>query len=211
MVLLLTALLGGCAGPILTRVTRFNQWPADAAGAAFSFRSPVDSGHELEQATYEGQVAAALEKQGLRRAPAGQVGRIQAEVSVSHRSEAQSWLQPVYQDHRMFVSPHRDAAGRVFPGFWAPDPFGPRYVGDRQVSRMLQVSSLQLRLFDAKESPPGKPRAVFESRALYEGASDDLPAVVSYLVRAMFDQFPGQNGEVRSVKFDGKTGALISP
>lgn len=54
-----------------------------------------------------------------------------------------------------------------------------------------------------------KSRTVFESRAVYEGGSDNLPAVVPYLVRAVFDDFPGQNGQVSTVKFDSETGALI--
>jgi len=209
MALLFVALLAGCASPITARVTSFNQWPADAAGSTFSFISPVDSTRELEQATYESHVQAALEKQGLRRAPPGQVGRIQAEVRVISRNEQKTWLQPVYHDQPFFLPPYRDAAGRVFPGAWVPDPFGPRYVGDRQVSRIVWLSNLRLRLLDTRGSPPGKPHTVFESRASYEGDSDDLPALVPYLVRAVFDDFPGQNGRTRSVNFDSKTGALI--
>ena len=47
---------------------------------------------------------------------------------------------------------------------------------------------------------------MFESRAVYDGqgSSDNLPAVVPYLVRAVFDDFPGQNGKVRLVRFDAK-------
>ncbi|UUZ64642.1 DUF4136 domain-containing protein [Polaromonas sp. P1-6] len=209
MALLLTALLGACASPITARVTRFNQWPADVVGSTFSFRTPVDTGHELEQATYEGHVQAALEKQGLKRAPAGQLGRIQAEVSATLRSKEKTYLQPIYQDNQVFLPPFHDASGRVFPGAWAADPFGPRYVGDRQVSYTVHTASLWLRLLDAQASPPGKSRTVFESRAVYEGDSDNLPAVVPYLVRAVFDDFPGQNGQVSIVKFDSETGALI--
>ena len=210
MALLVSALLGACASPITTRVTSFNQWPADVAGSTFSFISPMDTTRELEQATYESHVQTALEKQGLRRAPPGQLGRIQAEVLAGSHSEEKTWLQPVYQDHHVFLPPYRDAAGRVFPGAWAPDPFGPRYVGDRQVSRTMRISNLRLRLLDTRGSPPGKPHTVFESRASYEGDSDDLPALVPYLVRAVFDDFPGQNGRMRTVKFDGETGVLIN-
>ena len=103
----------------------------------------------------------------------------------------------------------RDAAGNVFPGFWTPDRFGSRYVGDREVSRTVQVSDLRLRLLDAQGNAPGKPRAVFEARAVYEGDNEDLANLVPYLVRAAFDGFPGQNGKVRVVKFDSKTGALV--
>ncbi len=72
----------------------------------------------------------------------------------------------------------------------------------------MQFSQLNLRLLDTKNSPPGQPRPVFESRAVFEGNAD-LPAVTPYLVRAVFDGFPGQNGQVRNVRFDSETGALI--
>jgi len=204
------ALLTACASPITTRVTSFNQWPADAAGSTFSYITPMDTTRQLEQATYEGYVQAELEKRGLKRAPAGENGRLQVDVATSSRSEEKTWLQPVYQDNMVFLPPYRDAAGRVYGGGWVPDPFGPRYVGDRQMSMTLYVHSLRLRLLDTKGTPPGKPpRTVFESRAIYEGGSADLPPVVPYLVRAVFDDFPGQNGQVRTVKFDSETGALL--
>lgn len=206
----ITALLTACASPITTRVTSFNQWPADMAGSTFSYITPMDTTRQLEQATYEGYVQAELEKRGLKRAPAGENGRLQVDVATSTRSEEKTWLQPVYQDNMVFLPPYRDAAGRFYGGGWVPDPFGPRYVGDRPVSMTVYTSSLRLRLLDTKGTPAGKPpRTVFESRAMYEGSTSDLPLVVPYLVRAVFDDFPGQNGQVRTVKFDSETGALI--
>ena len=43
------------------------------------------------------------------------------------------------------------------------------------------------------------------------GATDGtaLPTMAPYLVRAVFDGFPGQNGQVRRVNFDRETGAVI--
>jgi hypothetical protein len=134
-------------------------------------------------------------------------------VATTHRIEDKTFMTPVYQDNYVFMPPYRDAAGHIFPGMWAPDPFGPRYVGDRAVTRIVQTSSLQLRLLDTKGAGPGAqpaiPRTVFESRAIYEGENGDLPEVVPYLVRAVFDDFPGQNGRTRTVRFDSKTGAVI--
>jgi hypothetical protein len=207
----LLALVSGCASTITARVTSFNQWPANAAGSTFSTISRTDNTRELEQATYESYVQAELEKRGLVRAPAGQVGRMQVDVNTSNRSEQKTYLQPIYQDNYIYVQGYRDAAGRIFPGFWTLDPFGPRYVGDRQINTTLQTSTLQLRLLDSQGSPPGKPRTVFESRAIFEGegSGDNLPQVVPYLVRAVFDDFPGQNGRVRVVRFDRETGAVI--
>jgi hypothetical protein len=68
------ALLTACASPITTRVTSFNQWPADMAGSTFSYITPMDTTRQLEQATYEGYVQAELEKRGLKRAPQARPG-----------------------------------------------------------------------------------------------------------------------------------------
>jgi Domain of unknown function (DUF4136) len=207
----LLSLLAACASPITARVTSFNQWPANSAGSTFSYVSRTDNTRELEQATYENYVQAELEKRGLVRAPAGQVGRMQVDVTTSNRSEQRTYLQPIYQDNYVYLPGYRDAAGRIYPGVWTLDPFGPRYVGDRQINTTFQTSTLQVRLLDSQGAPAGKPRTVFESRAIFEGegSGENLPQVVPYLVRAVFDDFPGQNGRTRVVRFDRETGAVI--
>ena len=205
VVLVLTA----CASPITAKVTSFNQWPADTAGATFSFIRPVNALNDLEQQAYEGKVQVELEKLGLNRAAPGQVGRIQVDVVTGNGTRNKQFREAVYRDNYIYHPPYRDAAGNVFNGFWAPDQFGSRYVGDRTVTRTVQVSNLRLRLLDAQGNAPGKPRAVFESRAVYEGSNEDLATLVPFLVRAVFDDFPGQNARVRNVKFDSKTGAVV--
>ncbi len=202
--------LAGCASTVTTRVTNFNQWPANAAGSTFSFVTRTGPG-ELEQATYQSYVQAELERLGLKRAAGAQPGRLQVELTTGNRSEEKTSFAPVYQDTPVYLPPFRDAAGRYYPGIWSYDPFGPRYVGDRAIRTVIQVTTLNVRMLDSEGAPPGKSRAVFESRAVYEGqgASDNLPVVVPYLVRAIFDDFPGQNGRIKLVRFDAKTGALI--
>lgn len=211
-VLLSAMLLSACASPLVTQVTSFNQWPTDAAGASFSFIKPppnrLGAPQELEQATYERYAQLELEKLGLRPSAAGQQARLLAELSTVNQTQHRTYLQPVYEDPLVFYPPRRNAAGQYFPGFWAPSRFGPTYVGDRVVPYTVQFSQLNLRLLDTRSGPPGQPRAVFESRAVYEGNAS-LPAVMPYLVRAALDGFPGQNGQVRQVRFDRETGALI--
>lgn len=201
--------LAACASPITAKVTSFNQWPGDTAGSGFSFIRPVDALNDLEQQAYEGRVQVELEKLGLKRVAPGQVGRIQVDIVTGNGTRNKQFLVPIYRDNYIYHPPYRDGAGNVYGGFWAPDQFGSRYVGDRAVTRTVQVSNLRLRLLDSQGSAPGKPRAVFESRAAYEGDNEDLATLVPYLVRAVFVGFPGQNGGVRNVKFDGKTGELV--
>ena len=207
----LLALLTACASPIVTRVTSFNQWPTDTASSRFSFITPVNATRALEQATYEAYVQTELEQRGLNRAATGQEARLQVDAAATSQGHEKTYLRPVYQQSMVFMPPYRDAVGRVFPGRWLPDPFGPQYVGDRELRMMLYTHTFRVRVLDTQGSLTGKPHTVFESNAVYEGAVADLPVMMPYLVRAIFEGFPGQNGQVRSVKFDAKTGALIKP
>lgn len=207
----LLALLTACASPITTRVTSFNQWPADTAGSGFSFMTPVNATRALEQATYQTYVQTELEKRGLKLAASGQQARLYVDAAATSQSHETTYRQPVYRESMVFMPPYLDATGRVFPGRWLPDPFGPLYVGDRELRMTLYTHSLRVRLLDTQGSPQDKPKTVFESNAVYEGESADLPVLMPYLVRAIFEDFPGQNGQVKSVRFDAKTGALITP
>lgn len=206
-VLALAALVSGCASVITTQVSSFQQWPADAAGSRFSLLAPADPNRSLEQASYGALVAAALEKQGLRQAAPGQTARFLVDLSVSRETEDRASLRPVYRDRYVFHPGYRDAAGRLYPGFWGPDPFGPRYVGDQQVVQTVSLNRLRLRLLDA-QSDPKSPRTVYEAQALHEGDAP-LPSVVPWLVRAVFDDFPAANGSVRLVRFKPDTGEVL--
>lgn len=205
--LVLSLLLSGCASVITTQVSSFQQWPGDAKGSSFNLLAPADAGRSLEQASYVAQVAAELEKQGLRQAAPGQSARFLVDVNVSRETENRASLRPVYQDRYMFHPGWRDAAGRIHPGFWGPDPFGPRYVGDQQIVQTLSLSRLRLRLLDAQADPKA-PRTVYEAQVVHEGDAP-LPSVVPWLVRAVFADFPAANGSVRVVRFKPDTGEVL--
>jgi len=207
--LVLGALLSGCASPITARVSSFQQWPANVVGSHFGFLAPVDHTRELEQASYAGLVAVELNKQGLQAAASGQPARILVDLNVSSQLENRSYSRPVYQDQYVYRPGFRDAAGRIYPGYWMPDPFGPRYVGNQQLMQTVQVSSLRLRLLDTQGPAGSSPRTVFESTATHEGSPAPLPSVVPYLVRAVFEGFPGANGREQVVRFKPDTGEVI--
>lgn len=209
---LAASLLTACASPIVTQVSNFNQWPSDATGSSFSFihppSSPTQPPPELELATYQAYAQQELEKQGLRKAAPGQTARLLVELGWIAQPQERTYRQPVYDDRLVFYPPYRNAAGQLFPGYWAPSRFGPIYLGDRIVPYTVQFNQINLRILDTRGSPAGQPRAVFESHAVYEGQAA-LPTMAPYLVRAVFEGFPGQNGQVRRVNFDRETGAVI--
>jgi Domain of unknown function (DUF4136) len=189
-------LLAGCASTLTAKVTRFNQWPADAAGHTYSFTA-AEPARTLEVGAYQAQVSTELERIGLRAAPAGQTGRFVVQLLANMNERERKRLEPVYRDEWVWMPAYRDAQGRLRGGYWIPDPWGPRYVGDRQVTRTVQVSRLQVHITE-----PGTKRTVFEATALNEGSNEDLVEVVPYLVRAMFQDFPGANGQVRRLTFE---------
>lgn len=205
--LLAAGLMTACALPVTTKVTNFNAWPTDAAGSDFSFGPGDGKAGDLEQATYENYVGVELQRRGLKLAEPGRTGRFIVDVTTVASTRQKTFLEPVYQNQLIYVPPYRYGTGDVFPGYWAPDQFGSRYIGDREVTRTVQVSRLKVRIADTRTATP-RPRAVFESTAVYEGDIEDLPDTVPYLVTAVFDGFPGQNGRVRVLRFDPRTGAL---
>ncbi|MES2686266.1 MAG: DUF4136 domain-containing protein [Pseudomonadota bacterium] len=209
---LAASLLIACASPIVTQVSNFNQWPSDATGSSFTFIKPPSSASqpppELELATYQGYAQQELEKLGLRKAPPGQAPRLLVELGWVTQPQERTYRQPIYDDRLVFYPPYRNAAGQLFPGYWAPSRFGPAYLGDRLVAYTVQFNQINLRILDNQGSPAGQPRVVFESHAVHEGQAA-LPTMAPYLVRAVFDSFPGQNGQVRRVNFDRETGAVI--
>jgi hypothetical protein len=87
------------------------------------------------------------------------------------------------------------------PGYWASGPYGPAVVGYRNVSR--DVSTRRLRLDIAEGASK-----VFEASATSSGASATLSVTMPYLIRSVFDGFPGANGQSRVLEFDVDKGVL---
>jgi hypothetical protein len=203
-------LLSACAGAIRAKVTNFNAWPNDAAGSTYSHVAGDPARGELEQATYDGYVGAELEKNGLSQAPKGATGRFTVEVRAQESTRQRTVLEPIYDNALIYVAPTRDRYGNVYPGYWQPDRFGSRYVGDREVTRTVQVNRLDVRIVDTQAEGANGPKPVFNASAVYEGDNEDLPDMVPYLARAVFHGFPGRNGKVYVLKFDPETGELIA-
>ena len=50
---------------------------------------------------------------------------------------------------------------------------------------------------------------MFDARAEYMGRPVALAAVMPYLIRAVFEDFPGANGQTRQLVFDTQIGELL--
>lgn len=200
----ITGLLGGCAWPVRSKVTTFQDWPADAAGARFGFAPLAGVLGELEERTYQDLVAAELRARGLVAAQAGESPRFVIELTPDSDEKTRQVYEAVYETVPVVVPGYYTPQGHYVPPHLRPDPWGPRYVGDRLVTRTVQVSRLRLVIRDLTRRFPGGRQAlsVFEARAVIEDDEPELAAMMPYLVRGMFSGFPGVSGQVRQIRFD---------
>ncbi|MFI0546585.1 MAG: DUF4136 domain-containing protein [Brachymonas sp.] len=196
-----------------TQVSTFNQWPADSAGASFRVQTVKQAASagwsDLEGQTYAQLVADALTRQGLHPAAAGEKARFQAHLRLDSRQEKVQRSQPVYAP--AWGYPY---AGYGWPrGYWHGgvwrDPFledgvfgwsAPMYMGERRYEQTIAMVLLGLRISDSQQkgdTPQGA--TVFEGSAEYAGQEAATPALMPYLVQALFSDFPGRNGQVRQV------------
>ena len=212
-----------------TQVSNFNQWPGNGAGASFSVQTvkQAASAHwgDLERQTYEKLIADALQKQGLQPVAAGQKPRFQAYLRLDQKQEKVERSQPVYAPgwaypYGMGYRPYGWPRGYWHGGVWH-DPFledgvfgwsAPVYMGERRYEQTLSMVLLGLRISDNTQkgdTPQGA--TVFEGSAQYTGQEAALPALMPYLVQALFSDFPGRNGQVRQVSLPIQTTAKPTP
>ncbi len=201
-------LLAGCATTLRSEVTSFQRWPANAAGATYSFKRIGNQATSLEHGSYEDLARIELNKLGLKEAtmppgtptPANGVavakGRFEVTLDYGINSVIVKSQEPVWDSGLAYWhQPYWHPGFGWRPGYWSPDPFGPRVVGYRTV--IQNVSKRHLRV-DIAEGP----LKLFEASVTSTGNTNSLPVVMPYLIRSVFDGFPGANGQVRTIDFD---------
>lgn len=192
----------GCASTLRSDVTTFQRWPADAQGATFDFRTDPRYAQDLEYQSYQQHIADALQLQGLRLATPGEKPRFWVGFDYDTATRRVVVQEPIFDDRRVWVSPVWVPGGGWRGGYWASDPFGPRIIGQRAVEHDVRTRRLKVEINDGE-------RRVFEGTAQTNGGGDQpISAVMPYLIRSIFDGFPGRDGRTRTVEFDTQTRAI---
>jgi hypothetical protein len=208
---MLMALLAGCASPTLrSDVSTFQRWPADASGATYSFKKIPAQAASLEHGSYEDLARAQLNGLGLKEAAPGSRARFEVILDYGINTRVEKRQEPVWQDrphyHQGYWRPaHYHPQLGWQPGYWVREPYGwtpaPRVVGYQTVSRDVSTRRLRVDISEAGNK-------VFEASATSEGSGKQLVTVMPYLVRSVFDGFPGANGQLRRLEFDVDKGQL---
>lgn len=193
--LALMFILAGCASTISARVTSYQQWPADAAGATYRIVPPSNQ-NDLQYQAFADMLVASIGPTGLVQAQAGQAARF--DVSFNYESVAgERWVQRSYDPYL------NDGWGfSPFYGYyggysrWGGGVFYSPPVGN------VQITVYQNKLTVIIKDNQKQGAEVYQSSAVHVSGSDNLTAVMPYLAQAVFDHFPGNNGQVRDVTYN---------
>lgn len=186
--------VAGCASTVSTRVTSFQQWPADAQGQSYRFAQNPDS--NLEKRAYQDMVRASMGATGLVEAPVGAPARF--DVSFDYGvSQVQVMTRQPYDPY--FYGGFGPYRGGPYGRFWGPGYgwggfWGPQWV---DVPVTGYRNTLNVRINDRQRGGT----EVYRSTASTLSSQPEMVQVMPFLVRSLFDNFPGNNGSEREVEY----------
>jgi hypothetical protein len=214
-IVFVSILLAGCASTLRSDVTSFQRWPADAASSSYSFKRTGQQVSSLEHNAYEDLARQELKQLGLREAAAGATARFTVMLDYGVSTKTVTSTEPVWDNFSTWNDPLFYPSWRYRSGFWPSQPyyyfqpysypyaFAPRIVGYTTVSREVNKRRLRLEIAEGATK-------VFEATATSSGANATLSVTMPYLVRSVFDGFPGNNGQSRALVFDVDKGQVKS-
>jgi len=191
--LCLALMLGGCASVFSAQVTRYQQWPENAQGATYWIEADESQRNNLQFQTYADSVRAALGPTGLVEARSAGAARFTVHMEYGSPLERE-WRQE-------FVDPY------MYPGFYGPYAgfHHPRWAwGMGPAIQNVAVDVYRLTLSVRIDDRSQQGREVYRATAVASSRQDQLGAAMPYLARALFDRFPGRNGQVVEVRYPVK-------
>lgn len=196
-ILFASALLSGCGTIIKSDVTAFHEWPEQLPDKSYVFERTREQNDSLEYLNYENLVRNELDRLGFVEAPAATKPALKVAMGYSISARDVREVYPVV------VNPYPYWYGPAWRGYYGPywgpfyDPFwyGPPIVETRVSQYTVFTRRLQLtmtRLSDGKK--------LYETTVVSEGSNGSLAAVMPYMVRSAFADFPGKSGVPRHVE-----------
>lgn len=181
--LLLALSLGGCASVFSAQVSRYQQWPSGTEGATYWIEPDAQQQNNLQFQTYADSVRAALGPTGL--------------VEASDQSQARFVVHLEYSSPRERVWEQQPVDPYFYPGpYYRPWGWG---YGPMVENVAVDIYRLTLSVRIDDQSQQG--REVYRATAEAGSRRNQLGAAMPYLARALFDRFPGRNGETIQVRY----------
>jgi hypothetical protein len=202
----LALLLGGCAAPtIRSEVTAFHEWPAQLPDKSFTFERSRAQDNDLEYRNYENLVRAELLRLGFNDAAAAAKAALR--VSLAYRVTDRDvrivepvvvnpgWGPPYYGPYYGPHWPYRYYDPFFYDPFW----YSPPVVSYQESNFRLYRRQLQIGITRASDG-----KKLYDVTVTSEGKTPSLAAVMPYMVKSAFADFPGKSGVPRQVELEFK-------
>ena len=191
--------LAGCASTISARVTSYEQWPGNVQGQKYQMATdPGQDAGNLQYQSVADMIRAALGPTGLVEAAPGEAARFRVSFEYGN-PVTRTWVRE-YNDPYYY-----SGFGPAF-GYWGSGFYGHRGWGGGMFYSpppvMVPVNVYKNTLTVIIKDNERQGTEVFRSTAVSAGSSDNLPLVMPYLARAVFDGFPGNNNQVRDITYE---------
>ena len=181
-------LLSGCVSTISARVTSYQRWPGNVQGQTYRIVPDAAQTNNLQYESFADMLRAAIGPTGLVEAHGS---RARFDVGFTYSSApVQAWVQ------RVAPAPYYYAPG--WGGYYGP--WGPGYYGGPAVVN-VPVPAFRNTLTVTIKDADNHGAEVYRSSAVSVSGGNDLQMLMPYLARAVFDGFPGNNGEVRDINY----------
>ncbi|MBP6020745.1 MAG: DUF4136 domain-containing protein [Burkholderiaceae bacterium] len=190
-------MLAGCASTLDARITSYQQWPSGTEGATYTIVADDAQRNNLEFQAYADMVRANISATGLVEAQQPTLARFDVHLSYSS-PVSQTWVQR-YNDNYINdgwgFSPFFGGYGGGYSG-WG----GGFYMGPSVVNVPVEIHKNTLVVIINDKHNQGA--EVYRSSAVSISQDNNLAELMPYLARAVFDGFPGNNGQVREVRYE---------
>lgn len=195
MSLAFAVLTTACAAPSWSaKLTRYQQWPAVTSGDTYYIKFSPDKSSNLQDQSFADSVRAAIGVTGLVQAQDLKSARFVVQMDYGNPQE-QSWV-PQFADS--FYGPSAWGIGR---GYYAPnDGWGGGFFYSPNVVNVpvtVYKNYLNVIITDNQNSNA----EVYRATAVSYSHSDNLDQQMPFLSQAIFDGFPGNNGQVIDIRY----------
>jgi len=187
--------LGGCASTLSARVTTYQQWPVGVQGEYYRIVPGPGQAGNLQFGAFSDMLRAAIGPTGMREAVAGVEPRFDVRIEYDNPVK-QGWVQR-YDDPYFY--PGWPAFGGYYGG-WGGGWGGGVFYSPRVVNVPVDVYRNTLTVIILDRTANGQ--EVYRATAVHTSHSDALATVMPYLMQAVFDGFPGNNGQVKEVRYE---------
>lgn len=202
-----TLLLSGCASySVKSNVTAFHEWPAALPEKTYVFERTKDQDNNLEYRNYENLVRAELARLGFTEASTTQTPKLKAmlDYNISVRDVREiypvvvntGWPGPYWGPYWGPSWRGHYRRGYYYPGpFYDPFWYGSPIVQQRETNYQVFTRRLHVLLAQTANN-----KRLHEVTVISEGGNGSLPAIMPYMVKSAFQDFPGQSGVPKVVE-----------